>query len=70
MAQGTIYPLLMIFLRNTRIYFLKTKDQVFRKFKEWKLMIEKNRKNIKYLRIDSGLEFCEEDFRKKMELQA
>ena len=33
-------------------------------------MIEKNRKNIKYLRIDSGLEFCEEDFRKKMELQA
>ena len=42
---------------------MKTKDQAFEKFKEWKLVIEKQTdKEIKYLRTDNGLEFCGEVF--------
>ena len=53
----------MIFQKKSLIYFLKTKDQTFEKFKEWKLMIEKQtNKEIKYLRTDNGLEFCGEVF--------
>ena len=51
------------FSRISWIYFLKTKNQVFENFKEWKLMIEKQTdKKVKYLRTDNGLEFCGELF--------
>lgn len=45
------------------IFFLKSKDQVLEKSKEWKTMIEKQIvKALKCLRTDSGLEFCNELF--------
>lgn len=45
------------------MYFLKAKDEVFGKFKEWKTMVEKRTgKVVKTLRIDNGLEFCNKDF--------
>ena len=51
------------FSRISWIYFLKTKNQVFENFKEWKLMIEKQTdKKVKYLRTNNGLEFCGEVF--------
>lgn len=51
--------------RKSLVYFLKTKYQVFEKFKDWKILIERqtNRK-LKYLRIDNDLEFCNEEFNK------
>lgn len=51
--------------RKSWVYFLKTKDQVFEKFKEWKILIERetNRK-LNYLRTNNGLEFCNEEFNK------
>nr|GEW27349.1 integrase, catalytic core [Tanacetum cinerariifolium] len=43
--------------------FLKTKDEVFGKFKEWKTMVEKQiGKQVKTLRTDNGLEFCNASF--------
>ena len=44
--------------RNTWIYFLKTKSEVFRKFKVFKALIENHSKRrIKTLRIDNGGEY-------------
>lgn len=41
------------------IYFLKTKDEVFSCFAEWKLMVENQTgKRVKCLRTNNGLEFC------------
>lgn len=41
------------------IYFLKTKDEVFHWFAEWKLLVENQTgRKIKCLRTDNGLEFC------------
>lgn len=49
--------------RKCWVYFLKSKDEVFTKFKEWKSLIEnKTSKKIKVLRTDNGLEFCGEEF--------
>nr|GEU40920.1 retrotransposon protein, putative, Ty1-copia subclass [Tanacetum cinerariifolium] len=40
-----------------------TKDEVFRKFKEWKTMVEKRTgKQVKTLRTDNVLEFCNTPF--------
>jgi len=45
------------------VYFLKTKDEVFGRFKEWKTMVEKQtRKQVKTLRTYNGLEFCNTEF--------
>lgn len=47
------------------IYFLKTKDEVFQRFSEWKLLVENQTgKRIKYLRTDNGLEFCNQSMDK------
>lgn len=49
--------------RKVWLYFLKTKHEVFGNFKEWKTMVEKRtRKQVKTLRIDNGLEFCNAPF--------
>uniref|UniRef100_A0A1J3ITH4 Retrovirus-related Pol polyprotein from transposon TNT 1-94 n=1 Tax=Noccaea caerulescens TaxID=107243 RepID=A0A1J3ITH4_NOCCA len=41
------------------VYFLRTKDEAFNKFKEWKEAVESHtEKRIKCLRKDNGLEFC------------
>ena len=51
------------FSRNTWIYFLKKKSEVFEKFKEFKALVENQiEKKIKVLRIDNGGEFCKKEF--------
>ena len=49
--------------RKVWVYFLKHKNDVFLTFKQWKALIEKQTcKQIKRLRTDNGMEFCEGDF--------
>jgi hypothetical protein len=51
------------FSRNTWIYFLKNKFEVFDKFKEFKTLLEnQTEKKIKVLGRDNGREFCENEF--------
>jgi hypothetical protein len=51
------------FSRNTWIYFLRKKYEVFDKFKEFKALVENQiEKKIKVLRIDNGGEFCGNEF--------
>jgi hypothetical protein len=51
------------FLRNTWIYFLRNKFEVFDRFKEFKALVEnQTEKRIKALRTDNGKEFCENEF--------
>ena len=46
------------FSRNTWIYFLRKKSEVFDKFKEFKALVEnQTEKKIKALRTDNGGEF-------------
>nr|GEU67730.1 putative polyprotein [Tanacetum cinerariifolium] len=62
---GCVYFVTFIddYSRKVWVYFLKIKDDVFRKFKEWKTMVEKQtRKKVKTLRTDNGLEFCNTQF--------
>ena len=49
--------------RKTWIYFLKTKDEVFCRFKEFKALVENlSGKNIKVLHSDNGGEYVDKDF--------
>jgi transposase InsO family protein len=49
--------------RKTWIYFLKSKGEVFRKFKEFKALIENlSERKIKILRSNNGGEFTSDDF--------
>jgi hypothetical protein len=49
--------------RKTWIYFLRKKSKVFDRFKEFKALVEnQTEKQIKVLRIDSGGEFCGNEF--------
>ena len=51
------------FSRNTWIYFLRNKYEVFDKFKEFKALVENQaEKKIKVLRTDNGGEFCGNEF--------
>ena len=51
------------FLRNTLIYFLRKKSEVFDRFKEFKALVEnQTEKKIKALRTDNGGEFCKKEF--------
>jgi hypothetical protein len=51
------------FMRNTWIYFLKNKYEVFDKFKEFKALVEnQTEKRIKVLRKDNGGEFNGNEF--------
>jgi hypothetical protein len=53
------------FSRNTWIYFLRKKSEVFDKFKEFKALVEnQTEKKIKVLRTDNGGEFCGNEFEK------
>ena len=52
------------FSRKTWIYFLKTKGEVFARFKEFKALVENQTgKKIKVLRSDNGGEFTSNEFR-------
>ena len=49
--------------RKTWIYFLKTKDDIFGRFKEFKALVENLiRKKIKVLHLDNGGEYVDKDF--------
>ena len=49
--------------RKVWIYFLKTKDETFDRFCEWKELVENQvDKRVKCLRTDNGLEFCNTRF--------
>ena len=49
--------------RKTWIYFLKAKNEVFEKFKEFKALIENlSDKKIKTLRSDNGEEYTSKEF--------
>ena len=51
------------FSRNTWIYFLKKKYDVFHRFKEFNSLVEKQtEKIIKVLRTDNGRDFCRNEF--------
>lgn len=51
--------------RYTWVYILKTKDQVFEKFCEWKSMVENQEdKKVKILRTDNGGEYTSGEFEK------
>jgi hypothetical protein len=51
------------FSRNTWIYFLMKKFEVFDSFKEFKALVEnQTEKRIKVLRTDNGGEFCINEF--------
>jgi transposase InsO family protein len=51
------------FSRNTWIYFLKNKSEVFDKFKEFKALVEnQTEKIIKVMRTDNGGELCGSGF--------
>ena len=49
--------------RKIWIYFLKTKDEVFCQFKEFKALVENlTGKKIKFLRSNNGGEYVDKDF--------
>ena len=59
---GSLYYVRFIddFSRNTWLYFLKKKLEVFKKFKEFKALVEnQTEKKIKDLRTENGGELCE-----------
>ncbi|KAH9716259.1 hypothetical protein KPL71_021398 [Citrus sinensis] len=50
-------------LRKVWVYVLRTKDQVFGRFKEWKALVEnQTEKKLKVLRTDNGLEYYNKMF--------
>ena len=52
------------FSRKTWIYFMKKKDEVFNKFKDFKALIEnQTEKKIKTFRSDNGGEFTSNEFK-------
>ena len=52
------------FSRKTWVYFIKNKDEVFSKFKEFKALIESHIENkIKNFRSDNGGEFTSNEFK-------
>ena len=52
------------FSRKTWIYFMKNKDEVFSKFKEFKALIENHTENkIKTFQSDNGKEFTSNEFK-------
>ena len=64
---GSLYYVIFIddFSRNTWLYFLKKKSEVFSKFKEYKALVENQiGKKIKVLRTDNGGDFYEKEFEK------
>lgn len=49
--------------RKVCVYFLKTKDEAFDRFVEWKKMVEvQSERRVKRLRTYNGLEFCNRRF--------
>jgi hypothetical protein len=50
--------------RKTKIYFLKTKSEVFKRFQEFKALVEnQTRRKIKVLKSNNGVEYTSTEFR-------
>jgi hypothetical protein len=63
--SGYVYYVYFIndYSRKTWVYLLKSKDEVFNKFKEFKALIENlSERNIKTLRSDNGGEYTSKEF--------
>lgn len=63
---GYLYYVIFIddFSRKTWIHFLKSKDQTFKKFKDYKALVENQTgKSIKILRTNSGTEYESNEFK-------
>jgi hypothetical protein len=63
--SGYVYYVLFIdeYYHKTWVYFLKSKDEVFGKFKEFKALIENlSERKIKILRSDNGGEYTSKEF--------
>jgi transposase InsO family protein len=63
--SGYVYYVYFIddYSHKTWVYFLKSKDEVFNKFKEFKALIENlSERNIKTLRSDNGGEYTSKEF--------
>jgi transposase InsO family protein len=63
--SGYVYYVSFIddYSRKTWLYFLKSKDEVFSKFKEFKALIENlSERKIKILRSDNGGEYTSKEF--------
>jgi transposase InsO family protein len=63
--SGYVYYVSFIdnYSRKTWVYFLKSKDEVFNKFKEFKTLIENlYERKIKILRSDNGGEYTSKEF--------
>ena len=70
--SGYVYYVSFIdeFSRNTWIYLLKRKDEVFSKFKEFKAFIENHtEKKIKTFHSDNGGEFTSDEFKELWKIQ-
>lgn len=51
------------FSRMTLVFVMKHKSEVFKTFKQWKVLLENQTgKKIKRMRTDNGLEFCSSEF--------
>ena len=64
--SGYVYYVYFIdeFYRKTWIYFMKNKDEFFKKFKEFKALIENHsEKKIKTFQSDNGGEFTLNEFK-------
>jgi transposase InsO family protein len=65
-VQGASYYVTFIdeFSRKTQIFFMKTNDEVFSWFQEFKAQVEnQKRRRIKVLRSDNGEEYTSNDFK-------
>jgi transposase InsO family protein len=63
--SGYVYYVSFIddYSRKTWVFFLKSKDEVFSKFKEFKALIENlSERNIKILRSNNGGEYTSKEF--------
>ena len=59
----TVFPFIDDFSCNTWIYFLKGKNEVFNKFKEFKALVKNHtERKIKTLWSDNGGEFTSKEF--------
>jgi transposase InsO family protein len=62
--SGYLYYVIFIddFSQNTWIYFLKSKNETFSKFQEFKALVENQiRRHVRTLRTDNGGEFLSHD---------
>ena len=49
--------------RKLWVYILKTKDEAFKRFKDWKTMVEvQTGRKVKKLITDNGWEFFKQEF--------